>query len=67
MVIRAYYVLDGQPGVEGLVPTLRDVPETAGCRPCSDGDPARVPRSSADYAALDGDPRRHAPARLLDP
>ena len=30
MVVRAYYVLDGEPGVEGLVPTLRDVPETTG-------------------------------------
>ncbi len=28
IVIRAYYVLDGEPGVEGLVPTLREVPET---------------------------------------
>jgi germination protein M len=28
MVIRAYFVLDGAPGVEGLVPTLREVPET---------------------------------------
>jgi hypothetical protein len=28
IVIRAYYVLDGDPGVEGLVPTLREVPET---------------------------------------
>jgi germination protein M len=30
MVVRAYYVLDGPPGVEGLVPTLRVVPKTAG-------------------------------------
>ena len=30
MVVRAYYVLDGEPGVEGLVPTLRDVPKTTG-------------------------------------
>lgn len=30
MVIRAYYVLDGEPGVEGLVPTLRVVPKTTG-------------------------------------
>jgi germination protein M len=30
MVIRAYYVLAGDPGVEGLVPTLRVVPKTAG-------------------------------------
>jgi germination protein M len=28
MVVRAYFVLDGEAGVEGLVPTLRDVPET---------------------------------------
>jgi germination protein M len=28
MVIRAYFVLDGSVGVEGLVPTLREVPET---------------------------------------
>jgi germination protein M len=28
MVIRAYFVLDGDVGVEGLVPTLREVPET---------------------------------------
>lgn len=28
MVIRAYFVLDGDAGVEGLVPTLREVPET---------------------------------------
>ena len=28
IVIRAYYVLDGEPGVEGLVPTLWEVPET---------------------------------------
>jgi germination protein M len=28
IVIRAYYVLDGDVGVEGLVPTLREVPET---------------------------------------
>jgi len=30
MVIRAYYVLDGDVGVEGLVPTLWEVPETTG-------------------------------------
>ena len=30
MVVRAYYVLDGAPGVEGLVPTLRVVPKSAG-------------------------------------
>jgi germination protein M len=30
MVIRAYYILAGDPGVEGLVPTLRVVPKTAG-------------------------------------
>jgi germination protein M len=30
MVIRAYLVLGGQPGVTGLVPTLRVVPKTAG-------------------------------------
>ena len=30
MIVRAYYVLDGAPGVEGLVPTLRVVPKTAG-------------------------------------
>ena len=30
MVIRAYFVLSGDVGVEGLVPTLREVPETAG-------------------------------------
>jgi germination protein M len=28
MVIRAYFVLEGNVGVEGLVPTLREVPET---------------------------------------
>ncbi len=28
MVIRAYFVLDGEVGVEGLVPILREVPET---------------------------------------
>ena len=30
MVVRAYYVLNGDAGVEGLVPTLMDVPETLG-------------------------------------
>jgi germination protein M len=30
MIVRAYYVYDGAPGVEGLVPTLRTVPKTAG-------------------------------------
>lgn len=30
VVLRAYYVLGGEPGVEGLVPTLHEVPETAG-------------------------------------
>lgn len=30
MVVRAYFVMAGEVGVEGLVPTLRDVPETAG-------------------------------------
>jgi germination protein M len=30
MVIRAYYVLEGDVGVEGLVPTLRVVPKTTG-------------------------------------
>ena len=30
IVLRAYYVLAGDPGVEGLVPTLRVVPETTG-------------------------------------
>ncbi len=28
MVVRAYFVLDGDVGVEGLVPTLREVPQT---------------------------------------
>ena len=30
MIVRAYYVLAGNPGVEGLVPTLRVVPKNAG-------------------------------------
>ena len=30
MIVRAYYVYDGAPGVEGLVPTLRVVPKSAG-------------------------------------
>jgi len=30
MVVRAYFVLGGEPGVEGLVPVLRTVPETTG-------------------------------------
>jgi hypothetical protein len=30
MVLRAYHVLEGRPGVEGLVPTLRVVPRTQG-------------------------------------
>ena len=30
MIVRAYYVLAGDPGVEGLVPTLRVVPKNAG-------------------------------------
>jgi germination protein M len=28
MVVRAYFVLEGEVGVEGLVPTLRDVPQS---------------------------------------
>ncbi len=43
MVIRAYYVLDGEPGVEGLVPTLRVVPKSTG-----------VARAAME-ALLDGD------------
>jgi germination protein M len=30
IVLRAYYVLEGDVGVEGIVPTLREVPETEG-------------------------------------
>lgn len=30
MIVRAYYVLEGDTGVEGLVPTLRVVPKNAG-------------------------------------
>ena len=30
MIVRAYYILDGALGVEGLVPTLRVVPKSAG-------------------------------------
>src|SRR6478672_7389357 len=30
MLVRAYYVLDGAQGVEGLVPTLRLVPKSTG-------------------------------------
>ena len=30
MIVRAYYLLDGAPGVEGLVPTLRVVPKSTG-------------------------------------
>ena len=30
MVLRAYYVLSGNPGVEGLVPVLHEIPETTG-------------------------------------
>jgi len=30
MIVRAYYVLAGEPGVEGLVPTLRVVPKSSG-------------------------------------
>ncbi len=37
MVVRAYFVLDGEVGVEGLVPTLRDVPTVRGRRPGGDG------------------------------
>ena len=43
MVVRAYYVLDGEPGVEGLVPTLRVVPKSSG-----------VARAAME-ALLDGD------------
>ena len=30
MIVRAYYILDGAPGVEGVAPTLRVVPKSAG-------------------------------------
>lgn len=30
MLVRAYYILGGKPGVEGLVPTLRVVPKSTG-------------------------------------
>lgn len=30
MIVRAYFVLGGEPGVTGLVPVLRTVPQTAG-------------------------------------
>ena len=46
MVLRAYYVLEGAPGVEGLVPTLRVVPRTTG-----------VARAAME-ALLDPDPIR---------
>ena len=48
MVVRAYYVVDGKPGVEGLVPTLRVVPESTG-----------VARAAMD-ALLDSGPIRDA-------
>ena len=46
MVVRAYYVLEGAPGVEGLVPTLRVVPKTTGVARAAMG------------ALLDADPIR---------
>lgn len=52
MVVRAYYVLDGNPGVEGLVPTLRVVPKSTG-----------VARA-AMTALLDGEPILDDYARL---
>ena len=46
MVVRAYYVLEGAPGVEGMVPTLRVVPKTTGVARAAMG------------ALLDADPIR---------
>jgi hypothetical protein len=46
MVVRAYYVLEGDTGVEGLVPTLRVVPRSAGVARAAMG------------ALLDSDPIR---------
>ena len=44
MIVRAYFVLGGEPGVEGLVPTLRDVPKSVAVA------------TAAMHALLDGVP-----------
>ena len=59
MVIRAYYVLDGEPGVEGIVPTLRVVPKTTGVARAAmeallDGDAILAKYSQLSTAIPDG-------------
>ena len=43
MIVRAYFVLGGEPGTVGLVPVLREVPEDHGGRDGGDERPARRP------------------------
>ena len=63
MVVRAYYVLDGAPGVEGLVPTLRVVPKTAGVARAAMNALLDSDQILDEYEpALDSDPGRHRAA-----
>lgn len=57
MIVRAYYVLAGEPGVEGLVPTLSEVPKSVAVA------------SAAMRALLDGAPggSRYAPVSSAVP
>ena len=57
MIVRAYFVLGGRPGVEGLVPTLRQVPKSVA-----------VARAAMN-ALLDGVPNgdRYAPVSTRHP
>ena len=68
MVVRAYFVLAGEPGVEGLVPVLREVPETTGVARAAmvallEGPTANEAGGSISTAIPDGTTR----ARRLDP
>ena len=79
-IVRAYFVLGGEPGIEGLVPVLREVPETTARRAGRDERAPRRPDGRRDRAtgrsaraipdgtqpARHHDQERHRDRRSLD-
>ena len=68
MIVRAYFVLGGEPGTAGLVPVLRVVPKTAAVATAAMNEllAGPTPAEAGDRTITTADPCRHAPPRPDD-
>ena len=68
MIVRAYFFLGGEPGSAGLVPVLREVPQTPAVATAAMNALLAGPTAteSGERPITIADPRRHPPARPDD-